>query len=213
MGGGVGYNPKLFIGVCNSQEYVPSDFFWSWEMMAKPYEYDRVRFTHSDDSVRNNKMIKLFLQGDCDIMVKMDVDQVYPIHYFEFMVPLVEKYKVIGPLIYNKWKSINFPPLLFEEYDYPNLPTPMERGSGIVEVPYPHTNLFYARETLENIAPPYYEKHYNENGTNRINDMDFTFLDKVKEQGYKIYVNMPVEVEHLVHFGVNTRLHNRWNRK
>jgi hypothetical protein len=213
MGGGVGYNPKLFIGVCNSQEYVPSDFHWSWEMTEKPYEYDIVRFTHSDDSVRNNQMINLFLKGDCDIMVKMDVDQKYPRHYFSFLVPHVEKLKVVGPLIFNKWRNVNYPPLMFERNEYPRLGTPMDNYSGIIEVPYPHTNLLYAKEVLENIEPPWYEKHYDQMGLGRINDMDFTFLDKIKEQGYKLYINTGVEVEHLVHAGVDSKLHNRWNRK
>ena len=209
----MGYNPKLFIGVCNSQEFVPSDFHWSWEMMEKPYKYDRVRFTHPDDSIRNNAMIDLFLQGNCDIMVKMDIDQKYPIHFFEFLVPQVEKYKVIGPLIYNKWRTTNYTPLMYVENSYPFMGKTMENYSGIVEVPYPHTNLFYARETLENIKPPWYVKHYDEKGLHRTNDTDFTFLDKVKEQGYKLYINTSVHVGHLVHDAVDVKTHNRWNRK
>jgi len=180
--------------------------------MIKPYDYRISRQEHSYPTVRNNTMVKRFLKSDCDVMVKMDIDQKYPPHYFEFMVPLVEKHKVIGPLLYNKWRSRAYVPLMFEDNLFPYMPTPMTGYSGIVEVPYPHTNLFYAREVLENITPPWYDKMYNDIGTTRKNDMDFYFLDKIKAQGYKLYINTAVEVEHLVLEGVNTRLHNRWHR-
>lgn len=180
--------------------------------MDHPYEEVTLRFDDSDDLCRNNKMIDTFLKSDCDIMVKMDIDQVYPQHYFVFMVPLVEKYKVVGPRLHNKWRTANYRPLMFETNDFPYLAGSMEATESIQEVPYPHTNLFYAREVLEKIPPPWYEKTYNAKGTGRTNDMDFTFLDKVKVAGYKIYINNGVEVKHLVMEGVDSKLFYRWNR-
>jgi hypothetical protein len=203
---------KLYIGVCNSQEFVPADFFWSWENMVKPYNYVMVRFDHSDDVIRNNQMINRFLKSDCDIMVKMDVDQVYPPHYFEFLVPYTEQYKVIGPKIHNKWRSRGYVPLLFDTNNFPLMATPNLTLSGISEVAYPHTNLFYAREVLEKVAPPWYEAHHDEKGLKRTADVDCTFLDKIKAAGYKLYIDTTVEVTHLVLEGVDTKLHNRWHR-
>jgi hypothetical protein len=89
----------------------------------------------------------------------------------------------------------------------------MEDYKGITEVPYPHTNLFYSREVLEKIEPPWYTRKYSQDCIRRLNDMDFTFLDKVKAAGFPIYINTSVEVRHLVLEGVDTKLHNRWHRK
>jgi len=203
---------KLYVGVCNSQEFVPADFHWSWEAMEKPYKYVKVRFTDTDDLCRNNQMVAEFLKSGCDMLVKMDIDQVYPPHYFPFMVPLAEKYKVIGPKLYNKWRWADYRPLMFETNDFPYIAGSMKDEGAIQEVPYPHTNMFYMREVLEKISPPWYEKSYNPDRTKRMNDMDFSFLDKIKAAGYKLYINNSIEVKHLVVETVDSKLFCRWNR-
>lgn len=204
---------KLFIGCANSQEYVPAAFHWSWEAIRKPYPYEKRRFDHSDDIVRNNRIISEFLKSDCDILVKMDIDQQYPEGYFEYMVPYVEQFKVIGPLLHNKWRKSGYRPLMFQENDFPFLAESIIDASGISDVPYSHTNLFYAREVLENIKPPWYVAEYTYDGTKRSSDSDFGFLDKVKTAGYKLYINTTVEVKHLVMEGVDSELFDMVGRK
>ena len=182
--------------------------------MQKPYPYEKRRFEDTDDLCRNNKMIKEFLKSDCDVLVKMDVDQVYPPYYFTLMVPLLEQYDIVGPKIHNKWRERDYRPLIFESNDFPYLAgsNPEKISGGVFEVPYPHTNLFYKKKVFDNIEPPWYSKTYNKSGTRRKNDMDFDFLDKIKDQGYKIYINTSVTVKHLVMEGVDDKLFYRWNR-
>ena len=190
---------RVFVGVCNSQENVSSRFFWSLWKINKTYPMFLRRATHPWDIIRNNVLIDAFLKSDFDIFVKMDIDQEYPEGYFEAMVPLVEKYKVIGPLIYDRWQQNNFMPLIFDGMDYPNLSkTDISGLSGVITKPYSHTNLFYTREVLEAIEPPYYEARLSPDGLNRANHVDFDFLDKIKAAGYSIYTNLDVEVKHLV---------------
>jgi len=205
--------PKLFIAVPNSQDFVPARFHWSWEKMEKPEIYHKERFEHSYGCVRNNQAVAKFLKSNCDVFVFMDIDQEYPKDFLKIMLPLVEKYKVIGPLIYDKWREHNFPPLMFGENRYPFVSPPIIEYSGIVEVPYAHNNMFYAREVLEKISPPWYELYLNEDGTARTKSQDFAFNDKVKLAGYKIYINTDILVQHLVMINVDTRLHNLWNKK
>ena len=205
------YNPKLFIGVNNSQDFVPSQFFWTWERMEKPYKYIISRQEFSFPSQRNNMMVKEFLASDCDVMVKMDIDQKYPHDYFVKMVPLVEKYKVIGPLLYNKWRRLNFRVLMNLTKQGPFTQSEqMKEWSGIEEVPYPHSNLFYVRESLENITPPWYENKFSSDGKMRLEGGDHAFVEKIREQGFKLYINTDVLVQHLVMAHVDTRLHKIW---
>ena len=82
-------NKKLFIGICNSQELLPSKFFWSIIALRQPIRSVFGRAVHPWDVIRNNELIDWFLDSDCDYFVKMDVDQVYPADYFEKMLPLV----------------------------------------------------------------------------------------------------------------------------
>jgi len=191
---------RVFIGVCNSQRQMPSEFFWGFVKMANPYPTTIVRSTHPWDVVRNNQLIKVFLRSDFDIFVKMDVDQEYPTDYMTTMVPLVEQYKVIGPLIFDRMPQNGFMPLAFTQYGDQEghgwKKWDIDGKTGVHEVPYTHTNNFYAREVLEKIPQPWYEAHLTDDGLNRGNHVDYSFLDKIKAAGYPIYLNLDVEVLH-----------------
>ena len=208
-------NKKLAIGICNSQEKIDSDFFWSFvhikhvcpTMLLK-------RATHPWDIIRNNQLIKAFLESDCDYFVKMDVDQWYPPDYFEIMVPLLETHDIIGPMIYDRFQASNFMPLCFK----PAPEKPLQRGraydgrTGIRELPYLHTNCFYNRYVLEALVQPWYEAHFSDDGLKRANHVDYTFMQKFTDLGYKIYINFDVVVEHLAQVSLSRKFYEQWNR-
>ncbi len=204
---------KLLMGVCNSQAEVPAQFTWSTLLMRYPVPVQIARSGHPWDVVRNNRLIKQFLDSDCDYFVKMDIDQSYPADYLEVMLPLAEKYKCIGPLIYDRSGENSFMPLSFASHDYPHLTRfDIEGKSGIVEIPYPHTNLFYSREVLENLKPPWYEAHMQPDGLDRANHVDFTFLQKIKDAGYPIYINLDVVVSHASIIYLDRRFSETWQK-
>jgi hypothetical protein len=209
-----GHDPttkRLFVGICNSQDWLMSSFFWSWVGIKHPYNFSIFRSTHPWDIVRNNVLIENFLRSPCDIFVKMDVDQVYPQDYFTHFVPLVEEYKVIGPLIFDRWRHNDFMPLAFENTGGDKLEGVSVEG-GIKPIQYPHTNLFYAREVLEKTQPPWYEAVATPSGTGRANHVDYSFLNKIHEAGYPIYIDTNTVVQHLTTQAVDRELHERWNR-
>lgn len=188
---------KLFIGVCNSQDTVPSGFFWTFTGMVNPYQTTLFRSSAPWDVVRNNQIINAFLSSNCDVLAKMDIDQLYPSLYLKHFVELVEQYKVIGPLIKDRDKRSGHMPLTFASHEGLNLRKfPIANLTGIVEIPYAHTNLFYAREVLEKISPPWYEAYATPDGLSRANHVDFTFLDKIKAAGYPIYIDLGLRVAH-----------------
>ena len=196
-------DPKLFIGVANSQFTVPSAFHWSWERMDKPYEYKKVRYSHNDAIVRNNQMVRDFLRSGCDIFVKMDIDQEYPKRFLSVMVPLALEYKVVGPLIHNKWRDNGYPPLMCRENTYPISRPLMDLHKladkkDMVLMEYSHTNLFIVREVLEKTEPPWYVAEYRKDGCNFTANRDFFFIDKIRDAGYETYINLKMEVGHLV---------------
>ncbi len=204
---------KIFVGICNSQGSVSDYFFWSMPTINRTYQIVLGRGDHPWDVCRNNRLIHTFLKSDCDIFVKMDCDQRYPPGYFEAMVPFVEKYKVIGPLIYDRMMGSKFMPLAFKAHDYPNLSRFDITGKkGVHEIPYTHTNNFYAREVLHGLKGPPYEAFLSPNGLDRANHVDFTFLDKIKKRGFPIYCNLDVVVEHLVTVPISKEIHDIWNQ-
>ena len=190
---------KIFVGICNTQNSVPSEFFWSFIGIQSKWEVVPYRATHPWDVIRNNSIINKFLLSDCNILAKMDIDQKYPSDYFTRLVPLVEKHKVVGPLIYDRWNQNKFMPLAFSEFhnEWPMLkPIDIKGHTGLMEVPYPHTNLFYHREVIEKIDPPWYEAYLSYNGLVRQNHVDYTFIDKIHKAGYDITIDLDCVVGH-----------------
>jgi hypothetical protein len=194
-----------------------SSFFWSFMGIKNRYKLTLFRSSHPWTIPRNNTIIENFLRSPCDILVKMDVDQVYPQDYFEKMVPLVDEYKVIGPLIFDRWRHNDFMPLAYQQPGGYGTKLQLmdmdDLSGGIVEVPYCHTNLFYAKEVFEKISPPWYEAYYNEKGTGKDNHVDYSLLSKIMAAGYKIYLNTDIVVNHLTTQGVDRDLYDRWHRR
>jgi len=189
---------KLFMGVCNSQHSVPAEFFWSVIAIKQVCEVRSFRSKHPWDVIRNNVIINAFLKSDCDMLVKMDIDQSYPSNFFERFVPLVEGFKVIGPLIYDRWGVNDYMPLAFSKRYEGLLLDRMDISNlkGIVDIPYAHTNLFYAREVLEKIPAPWYEARQTDNGLERANHVDYDFIDKIHNVGYPTYIDLSTVVGH-----------------
>jgi hypothetical protein len=205
---------KLFMGVCNSQAYVPSNFFWSFCNIRQVCKIQAFRSTHPWDVVRNNQAIDAFLKSDCEYFVKMDVDQIYPPDYFEVMVPLLEKHDIIGPMIYDRHMQNKFMPLCFEEDK--NEPVchrgaPFDNRTGILEVEFLHTNCFFNRYAIEAVDPPWYEAYLAEDGLERRNHVDFDFMQKFRDKGFKIYVNFDMVVKHIAQIGIDREFYERWN--
>lgn len=208
---------RLFITVCNSQDWVYGQFFWSFvQALANcEYEYGVYRGAHPWDVVRNNQAIDKFLHNNSfDVLVKMDADQTYPADYFRRMVPLVEEYKVIGPMIYDRHHTNGYFPLVFQSKDILNLNAGKiaHQRVGIGQYPYTHTNNFYDRDVLAQISPPWYEARLSEDGLERANHVDYDFLDKIKDAGYPIYLNHDVVVGHIETRPVNDYVYERWSK-
>jgi hypothetical protein len=204
---------KLVVGICNSQETVPSRFFWSFLNIRPVCEFIVVRGTHPWDVIRNNQIISKFLKTDADYFVKMDVDQSYPPDYFEVMVPLLETHDVIGPMIYDRWPNNDFVPLCFNETEglYPRKSDAFDNRTGILRMPHLHTNCFYNRYVLEALKPPWYEAYQTEDGLNRANHVDRDFMQKISKAGFEIYINFDVVVKHLAEVPVSREVYERWN--
>lgn len=205
---------KLFIGICNSQKKVYSDFFWSFIRIKNRYETTICRGGHPWDVVRNNSLIYQFLKSDCDYFVKMDVDQTYPSNYFDVMVPLLKDHDVIGPMIYDRHRANDFMPLCFgEDLNEPiaHRGDPFDNKTGIMELPYLHTNCFYNREALKAVPQPCYEAHLLPTGLGRANHVDYTFMKKIVAAGFKIYINFDVVVRHIAVEPVDRSFYERWN--
>ena len=192
---------KVFVGVCNTQDYVPAGFFWTYVAMRKPCRIVLHRAAHPWDVVRNNNIIHMFLKSDCDILAKMDIDQTYPPDYLERLIPLCEKWGVAGPLIYDRCSANFYQPLAFDDVNRSMFPVSRMDvapiGEQVVDIPFPHTNLLYRRDVLEKIPAPWYEAHLTSDGLNRANHVDYTFIDKIHKAGFRCMIDLGCRVGHM----------------
>ena len=193
---------KIFIGICNTQDEVPAGFFWSFIRIRHSSAPIVVyRGSHPWDVVRNNQIIRMFLDSDATILAKMDIDQSYPVDYFERLVPLCEKWGVAGPLIHDRWGTNNYMPLAFEVVNENKFPVRQMDivwiGNQVVDIPFPHTNLLYRRDVLEKIPAPWYEAHLSEDGLSRKNHVDYTFIDKIHKAGFRCMIDLGCRVGHM----------------
>jgi hypothetical protein len=209
---------KLFIGVKNSQDRVPASFFWSFVYMRSinGLHIRVVRSSSSRAPIRHNALLKAFLNSDFDYYLEMDVDQVYPPDYLQKMVPLIDEYKAIAPLIFDRQFSNGFMPLAFSDANinrFTCVPIDISDKQGVIEVKYCHSNIFLAREVAEKIEWPPYPGMLSDDGLQKKQHADFLFNDKIREAGYKLYVNLDVEVEHVVEFPMNRKRWEKWHGK
>lgn len=205
---------KLFVGICNSQANMPSGFFWSFCRIKQVCPSIMDRAVHPWDVVRNNYLIDKFLKSDCDCFVKMDVDQVYPQNYFEVMVPLLDTHDIIGPMIFDRHESSSFMPLCFkEDKDNPlaRRGSPFDAKSGIMQLPYLHTNCFYNRYVFDGVEPPWYQAWLSSDGLERANHVDYTFMNRFTRAGFKIYINFDVVVQHIAEIGISREFQETYN--
>jgi len=192
---------KVFVGICNTQDIVPSGFFWSFVRIKHVCPMMIFRAVHAWDVVRNNDIIKTFLDSDCDILAKMDIDQMYPLDYFERLIPLCLEHKVAGPLILDRWEQNEYMPLAFDKVNKDKFPVHKMNLSclegQVVPVPFPHTNLLYHREVLEKIPPPWYEAYLTPDGLERANHVDYSFIEKIRLAGYGVMIDLGCKVGHM----------------
>jgi len=204
---------KLYVGVCNSQSQVPSAFFWTVMSLGSSIPAHFFRSINKHGFIRNNQLIKGFLDSGFEYFTKMDIDQAYPGNYFKTMVPLIDKYKVVAPLIFDRWRTSNFAPLAFENIDQDKaFPIDIKGKTGVHPYAYAHTNLFMHREVLESIEPPWFDTVYTEDRMAVLENCDRYFIRKLTDAGYKTYVNFDVVVQHITENGVDRKFYEHWNR-
>jgi len=204
---------KLFIGIANSQSTVPSLFFWSLLGIVQILPVTIKRAGQSEAAVRDNSLIKAFLDSDCDYFVNMDIDQTYPSDYFQKMVPLIDEYKCIGPIIFDRWPESGYMPLIAKGPGFlrENADTVLKE-TGIIEVPISHNNHFFAREVLEAIPPPWCFTAFTEDGLGKAFHQDGWQMKKVVEAGYKVYINCDVVVKHIAEVEIDREFYAQWHK-
>lgn len=164
------------------------------------------------DSNRNS-IVKKFLATDNKWLLIIDSDIEPPVNVLEELLNHNEK--VVGAVCWSnmggekgeRWERFGIPyPVIMKKdlkggwkVDKERITTSREK---LVECDAASCAcvLLY-REVLEAITPPWFKLLYDENGICNAGE-DFTFFDKVKSKGYKVFVDKRLQCEHYKTVGI-----------
>jgi hypothetical protein len=196
-------NFKLGIGIPNTWGYVPNVFFDSFITMYRP-DFTYIPAKNGPlDGLRNYIVSQAMVTG-CSHLLMMDTDQKYPIDTIPKL--LGRNVDVVHAKVHRRYPP--FDPIMYkgELYKYQYITEEEYKDGDLVEVDASGTGcVLYNMKVFYDLEPPWFEFKKNPDPSSdslgAVGE-DIWFCHKLKEKGYKIYVDTSVKVGHLILFEV-----------
>jgi len=195
-------NFHLGIGVPCSFPFVPFSFMESWVYMDRPdFTFIPKTSGHIDD-LRNDIVEEAQIRGVTHLIMQ-DVDMIY--HPKTIPSLLAHNLPVVGALSFRRYPPFDGIMLRLRTEDgitgYESVDD-WEDGE-IVEVDATGTGcILFNMEVFKKIPYPWFQ-FYKEPTTGAVVGEDIGFCQKLKEAGYKIFVDTSVPSDHLTTMAVN----------
>lgn len=186
-------NVRLAIGIPLTFPFVYSGFFDSFIAMEKPDQFLYFRESNGPIEKLRNNLVRNAKHNNCTHIIMMDVDQLY--HPLTIPRLLSHKQPVVGALVHRRYPP--FDPLMLKgrvnEYE-----TIDKFNDGdLVEVDATGTGcLLIDLRVFDAIPEPWFEFVDNPSGIGIVGE-DIWFCTKLKQAGYKIFVDTSVPAGHL----------------
>lgn len=193
---------RLGIGIPHTEKTMNPYFFDSFVTMDKPdFVYMRPPFSgyFGMDEARNSLVTQAFDNG-CSHLLMMDTDQTYQAD----TIPLLLRHNkpVVACLVHRRYPP--FDPIMYEgEFgEYKHMPDEVCFSGELVRVDAVGCGcVLYDMEVFLKTKYPWFETHELEN--KKLVGEDIGFCKKLKDAGYKIYVDTSIKIEHITNMGVN----------
>ena len=206
---------KLGIGFPLIDDRVLIQFMISFITMDKPASYTLLmpnfpvgELPGNIADVRNNLTVQA-LNEDCTHLLMLDTDQRYPVNC---LTRLVSGNKdVIGTPVHRRWPP--FDPILYrgKPGKYYHVPHNECYSGDIVEVDATGCGcILYNMEVFMKIDYPWFE--ISKTDTGKTIGEDINFCSKLKDNGYKIFVDTSIEIPHLTLFEVNRSMYELFRK-
>lgn len=188
-------NEKLCIGIPLTWKYVPSDFFDSFVTMKKPREYEYCRRKNGPLDGLRNDIVNVALSTGCSHVIMMDCDMVY--HTDTIPRLLSHNLDVVGAMCYRRYPP--FDELLFKgRVNKYRLITDFNPNE-LIEVDATGTGcLMFKTEVFMRMKPPWFKFRQSKKGG--VIGEDIGFCSRLKNAGYKIFVDPTIPAGHLTDF-------------
>lgn len=202
---------KVCIGLCNSQDYIQSEFFWSFLNILKPDKYVVIRGQHRHKAAALNHIVSSAHQWGSQKVLFLDVDQVFP---FDLIPKLLSRNQpIVSGLTYMRgkpysplagWKKgkkyVNNEGKPWKE-NFAHFP---ENEKNLIEVDWTNIGcLMVDMDVFSKIYFPCFIEKWSKTEGIRSKGHDLIFCEAVKKAGYKIYVDTLVQCGHLHNYTIN----------
>lgn len=200
-----------------TSDRVHTQFLDSWVLLQKPEEfvYCRPDFPIPSATVGNqligfggpmseirNQLVEQALRNSCTHMVMMDTDQVYPP---ETITKLLGHWQyVVGTRVYRRYPP--FDPVMYrgELHKAHRIPDEECLSGKLVEVDFVGTGcVMFDMRIFMDLEPPWFRSLPRTEEHKPVGE-DFYISHRIRQAGYKIYVDTSIDITHLATMEVNS---------
>lgn len=186
---------KLGIGVPLTSDRVHSCFLDSFILMDKPaYVYLRPQFPGMTIEAVRNSIVEQALQSGCTHLIMFDTDQIIPSDTITKL--LAHDLPVASAPVFRRYPPFDSLMYRGEPGKYELVPDEEVEIGGLVEVDATGTGcIMYKTEVFLKIDAPWFEFSIGKDGKPIGEDIGFCI--KLKEAGYKIFVDTSIHIGHV----------------
>lgn len=205
-------NFKLGIGLPVADRNIPVSFFDSWVLLDKPeFVYIRPSFPNVDIARIRNDLVTQALDSGCTHLLMLDTDQVYRDSDLIAKL-LLHDLDVVNGLVYRRYPPFDHLCMKWDDNEKRYYKADDEEvfKKGLVEVDATGTGcVLYKTDVFKKIKQPWFEFNVDDHG--KAIGEDINFCKKLKEQGYKLFVDCSVNIGHLSTLEVNESTYRMYN--
>lgn len=203
---------NLGIGIPITNRSVDRDFFLSFAAMDKPDRFSLFAptleiYSHPVDiAAARNGLVFQALDSECDALIMMDSDQVYPTDTISHLLAGLEHYDAVGAVVHRRKPPFN--PLLMrgELGKYSRVSDDEVYSGDLIEIDATGCGcIAYRMSVFQRIDAPWYE--IIPRPDNRPVGEDIRFCHKMRTAGMTIGAATNVQVDHLTVFRVDRSTH------
>jgi len=209
-----GMDSRLAIGLPVLTEKIYLQFMVSFLLMEKP-DYTLLfptfpagEFPESVSAARNN-LVEQALDEGCDRLIMMDTDQIYPPDTLTRI--MAHGKDVVGTPVHRRWPP--FDPILYRGTlgRYVHVPDRECYSGNLVEVDATGCGcIIYNTEVFQRIPRPWFLNTKTAAG-NTVGE-DIHFCHKLKEAGYKIFVDTGLSIGHLTTYEIKRETYQLYKK-
>ena len=192
---------KLGIALPVTDDRTPTQFWISFTVMEKPgnYEFLVPKFypdnSYDSRAAVRNALVLQAIDNGCSHLIMMDTDQIYPVNTLQKL--LAHGVDVVAAKVHRRWPP--FDPIMYrgELFKYKHIPQEeWKNKEGLFEIDATGTGcILYDMEVFKNVEYPWYEILTKSDGS--VVGEDICFCSKLRNAGYKIFMDTSVKVGHL----------------